>query len=84
MTVSQADRKYEQVVRAIAPQSKLLGAKPLKGGMSAEMTLLEIEHPDGQTGRMIVRQPGERHEDRASGPLKDRLWAAAQRGSLCP
>src|SRR5919108_6510298 len=58
MTVSKEDQKFEQLVQKIAPQSKLLRTWPLKGGISAEMTALEIERPDGQTRRMIVRRPG--------------------------
>src|SRR5258706_5194209 len=59
MTVSKEDQKFEQLVQTIAPQSKLLRIWPLKGGISAEMTALEIERPDGQTRRMIVRRPGD-------------------------
>jgi aminoglycoside phosphotransferase (APT) family kinase protein len=51
--------RFEQLVQKIAPHCKLLRAWPLKGGISAEMTALEIERPDGQTSRMIVRRPGE-------------------------
>src|SRR6185503_2986750 len=58
MTVSTENQKFEQVVQKIAPQSKLLRTWHLKGGISAEMTALEIERPDGQTRRMIVRRPG--------------------------
>jgi len=58
MTRSKADQPFEQLVQIIAPQSTLLRTWPLKGGISAEMTALEIERPDGQTRRMIVRRPG--------------------------
>src|SRR5215207_3767771 len=56
MTVE--DQKFKQLVQKIAPQSRLLRTWQLKGGISAEMTALEIERPDGQTSRMIVRRPG--------------------------
>jgi aminoglycoside phosphotransferase (APT) family kinase protein len=59
MTVSTEDQKFAQLVQKIAPQSRLLRTWPLKGGISAEMTAFEIERPDGQTSRMIVRRPGE-------------------------
>jgi len=49
---------FEQLVRHIAPQSRLVRTWPLNGGISAEMTALEIEDPDGRTRKMIVRQPG--------------------------
>jgi aminoglycoside phosphotransferase (APT) family kinase protein len=59
MSISDEIRAFEQVAQAVAPRSRLLRAWPLKGGISAEMTALEIEQPDGRTSRMIVRRPGE-------------------------
>ena len=55
------DGNLEQVVQKIEPRGKLLRAWPLKGGISAAMTALEIECADGPAGaarRVIVRQPG--------------------------
>src|SRR5262245_52493237 len=59
MTISPERQQFEQLVQKIAAQSKLLRIWPLKGGISAEMTAFEIENPDGQTKRMIVRRPEE-------------------------
>jgi aminoglycoside phosphotransferase (APT) family kinase protein len=59
MADSKADNKFEQVVQKIDPQSKLLRAWELKGGVSAQVTTLEIEQPDGKTKKMIARQHGE-------------------------
>jgi len=53
------NKKFAQVVHRIDPQSKLLRTRELKGGISAQVTALEIERPDGQTKKMIVRQHGE-------------------------
>ena len=53
-----ADNKFEQVVQKIDPQSKLLRTWALKGGVSAQVTALEIEQPGGHTKKMIVRQHG--------------------------
>ncbi len=75
MSAAQVEQKFEQLVQKIAPQSKLLRTWPLKGGISAEMTGLEIEHPDGQTKKMIVRRPGE-------GALKQNPKAAADEFKL--
>ena len=62
MTVSQADHKFAQLVQTLAPHSKLLRTWQLKGGISAEMTALEIGLPraDGQTSKVIVRRPNDR------------------------
>jgi aminoglycoside phosphotransferase (APT) family kinase protein len=58
MTAAEEDQKFELLIQQIAPQSRLLRTWPLTGGISAEMTALEIERPDGQTRKMIVRRPG--------------------------
>ena len=60
MTQSREDKKFEQLIQKIAPQGKLLRTWALKGGISAQMTALELLLPDGQTKKVIVRQPGER------------------------
>jgi len=53
------DKKFAQVLQKIDPQSKLLRAWELKGGVSAQVTALETLQPDGQTKKMIVRKPGD-------------------------
>src|SRR5260370_6974591 len=58
MTASKEDNKFEQVVQKMDLQSKLLRTWELKGGVSAQVTALEIERPDGHTKKMIVRQHG--------------------------
>jgi aminoglycoside phosphotransferase (APT) family kinase protein len=50
-------QKYEKLVQRIAPGSRLLRTWPLTGGISAEMTVLELEDPEGRISRRIVRQP---------------------------
>lgn len=57
MTANTADDRFEQLARTLAPQSKLLGVWSLAGGISAQMTALEIEDPDGRKRRLIVRRP---------------------------
>lgn len=66
MTLSRRDQKLEQVAQKIVPQSKLLRAWPLAGGISAQMTALEIQGPDGKTARMVLRRPGD--EDLKQNP----------------
>lgn len=51
-------QKYEQAVQRIFPQSMVLKMWPLTGGMSAQMTALELRQPNGQVRRVIIRQPG--------------------------
>jgi aminoglycoside phosphotransferase (APT) family kinase protein len=60
MNKSQEDYKFEQVVHKIDPQSKLLRTWKLQGGVSAQVTGIEIEQADGRTKKMIVRQHGGR------------------------
>ena len=52
-------KKFEQVVHKVDPQSKLLRAWELTGGLSAQVTALEIEQADGETKKMVVRRHGE-------------------------
>src|SRR5258707_1967592 len=56
---SQINEKFAQIAHKLAPHSKLLRAWELKGGISARVTVLEIERPGGQRQKMLVRQHGE-------------------------
>jgi len=56
---SQKSKKFEQVVQKIEPQSNLRRSWELKGGVSAQVTALEVEYPANQTKKLIVRQHGE-------------------------
>ena len=49
---------FERLAQRIAPGSRVRRAWPLTGGISAEMTALEVEHPEGDIRRLIVRRPG--------------------------
>lgn len=51
--------KLEQLVRRIDPTSTLLNRWSLPGGVSAQVTALEILRADGQVQRWVVRQHGE-------------------------
>lgn len=48
----------EQLVQQIDPQSRLLRSWSLIGGISAQMTALEMVLPDGQTKKLVLRRPG--------------------------
>lgn len=57
VTISKAAQNFEHLVQQLAPHGKLLRTWPLQGGISAQMTALELALPDGQTQKMIVRRP---------------------------
>lgn len=63
MTPSPKDRLFHQLVQRVEPRARLLRHWALTGGVSAQVTALEIERADGETRRLIVRRHGER--DRA-------------------
>jgi aminoglycoside phosphotransferase (APT) family kinase protein len=50
--------KFEQLIFKIDPQSRLIHTWELTGGVSARVTALEIERPDGLNRRLVVRQHG--------------------------
>ncbi len=56
--MAEEDEKFARLVQQIDPPSKLLRAWDLKGGVSAQVTALEIERPDGQTRKLVVRRHG--------------------------
>jgi aminoglycoside phosphotransferase (APT) family kinase protein len=59
MAESREDDKFEELVRRIEPRNKVLRTWELKGGVSARVTVLEVELPGGLAQRMVVRQHGD-------------------------
>jgi aminoglycoside phosphotransferase (APT) family kinase protein len=59
MSESEKYSQFEQLLRQIDPSSKLLRLWEVKGGVSAQVTALEVERGDGATQKLIVRQHGE-------------------------
>lgn len=57
---------FEQVAQRVAPGARLLAAEPLAGGNSAQVTVLDLQHPDGTRQKVIVRRHG--LADRARNP----------------
>ncbi|TVR71834.1 MAG: phosphotransferase family protein [Sphaerobacteraceae bacterium] len=55
-----------QLIEAIDPRATLIHHWPLTGGVSAQTTAFEIETPDGERERFVLRQHGDR--DRARDP----------------
>lgn len=58
--MTETDRKFELLVKKFYPQGRLRRVWELKGGISAQVTALEIERSDGQVEKVVVRQHGER------------------------
>ncbi len=57
---------FEALVERLQPGARLLTARPLEGGVSAETTLLEMARPDGGVEKLVVRRHGPR--DLAANP----------------
>ena len=66
MTDPQDTSAFARLARKMAPDSILLRARPLHGGVSARVTAIELQHADGQRRKLIVRQHGA--ADRARNP----------------
>ncbi|MFZ0546975.1 MAG: phosphotransferase, partial [Candidatus Promineifilaceae bacterium] len=52
----------EAIVDKIVPGAKVLRHWPLKGGMSAEMTAVEIAFEEGEVRKLVVRRPSSETE----------------------
>ena len=50
--------KFQHLVHRFEPEDRLLRTWPLTGGISAQVTALEIQRLDGQRVKMIVRRHG--------------------------
>src|SRR5215469_2248372 len=66
MSVAPDENPFARVVHKLDPHSTLLRAWALKGGVSAQVTALEVEQPDGRRLKLLARQHGE--VDRAYNP----------------
>jgi aminoglycoside phosphotransferase (APT) family kinase protein len=60
-----------RLAHRLSPGSRLLRAWPLKGGISARMTVIEMQQPDGRERRLVIRQPGEATLQRNPGAAAD-------------
>ena len=58
MTDAQDAARFAQVVQNIDPAATLLRAWPLHGGVSAQVTALEMAQPDDRTRKLVVRWHG--------------------------
>jgi aminoglycoside phosphotransferase (APT) family kinase protein len=65
---------FTQVIRRIDPDAKLVRAWSLTGGVSAQVTALEIVSPDGQLAKLIVRQHGETDLKHNPNIAEDEYW----------
>lgn len=56
--IPEESQQFEQIVRKVVPGGRLLRAWKLQGGVSAQVTALEVEHPEVCTQKMLVRRHG--------------------------
>ena len=47
---------FERLVRRLWPGAVLLTCRRLEGGVSAHVTALDVQHPDGHAERAVVRE----------------------------
>lgn len=52
------EERFRQLVRRIDPRSRLRLAWNLKGGVSAQVTALDVQRPDGTTEKCVARLHG--------------------------
>ena len=57
---------FAPLVERVQPSARLVTARPLEGGVSAETTMLEMAQPDGSVEKVVVRRHGPR--DLAANP----------------
>jgi len=55
---SDNDKRFERLLQRIEPNSTLLRSWPLTGGVSAQVTAMEIVGAEGRPQRWVVRQHG--------------------------
>lgn len=60
------DNRFSELVARFDPNAQLVRSWPLTGGVSAEITALELEAADGTRTKLVVRRHGE--IDRAHNP----------------
>lgn len=66
MTAISEHARIERLVATIRPGGRLRRAWPLEGGVSAQVTAIEVAHPDSGTERLVVRRHGS--ADRTGNP----------------
>lgn len=64
MSESKQFEQFEAVVRRVNPDGRLLRMWQPQGGVSAQITALEVQEPGVRTRKMIVRRHGERDLER--------------------
>jgi aminoglycoside phosphotransferase (APT) family kinase protein len=80
-------RRLEAVAARVEPAARLLGIRSLDGGLSAQMTVLEMVAPGGLHRPLVVRQPRDGEATRRTLSLADEfrlLVALRSRGLATP
>lgn len=63
---AELDKSYQRLAQRVHPGSRVVRVWKLEGGVSADVTGVELARADGQTARLVVRRHGAR--DRANNP----------------
>jgi aminoglycoside phosphotransferase (APT) family kinase protein len=87
MTDAEQQVAFRRLVQRIDPHGTLRRTWDLMGGVSAQVTALEIERPDGQTTKMIARRHGEadrKHNARIARDEYRLLQIARSHGLAAP
>ncbi|WP_341479977.1 phosphotransferase family protein [Paenibacillus dendrobii] len=63
--------QWEQIACLTEPGARLLRSVELKGGVSAQVTMLEIEQADGSMKKLVVRQHGAADRTRNQNIARD-------------
>lgn len=76
--------RIQRLVQTIRPDCTVLYAWPLEGGVSAQVTAFEIEHPEGRTERLVLRRHGIANRERNPDIARDEfsLLALLHRAGL--
>ncbi len=67
---------FAAIAARVAPGAELLATVPLTGGVSADVSMLEIARPDGQRQKLVVRSFGAADWRTTHGPRVEREAAA--------
>ncbi len=63
--------KFNRLLQAAIPGAYLVHLWPLEGGVSAQVTAMEVSGPDGSIRKLVVRQHGKTERERNPDIARD-------------